>query len=333
MAAEPEIVRLPAPGRLAWMAMLALGVGVGWSGGAGIAGLDDPPAHLFVLLGTGIAFAGAALAVLLHREGPIELRIGPRDLVVAWRRESVPVPLAQIAEVVIEDTQPRGKRVLALRMRDGGVIEIAALHERRATSVADRMRAAVAVAADDQAADAAGAAEASTLRTVRGIADLGAIDAVELEWSAAADGAGFAAALPFVGMAVAAYGIYRAAGGFVVVLAIGFLLVLALGSLVVALKSLGTQRRLRIDARAVVAEHRRGRTALDRREVPVADVVGVDFMSQMHALGAALVVRGETARAHAPLGRLSRPACIALDLAVATAIARRKRAAPIRGKG
>jgi hypothetical protein len=318
--AAPTVVRLHAPGRLGWLVLLALGIGMAWRGGAAFLGAPEPPPMAVALFGIGLAALGAALAVLLHRERPSELHVAPGELVIAAGTERVRVPLAA-GELVVEDSQPPGKRVLALRRRDG-LVEIGRVYERHVPEVIGAVR------GEPEAGDTDPLA---AVRDVRGLSAVRDHGHVELRWSTSMPASAYLAALPFAGAALGVYGLHMAVRGFILLLLVALLVLLALASLAAAVRSIGTAHHLVVDDERLSVERRRGERRIDTRDVPVADVAAVDHRAELHVFDPALLVRRAAGAAPPlvlPLGTLSRAARIGLALALGDELARRRARAP-----
>jgi len=358
---DTELLDLPAPSRLPWIAVMLTGLVLGAIGGR--YALPDirlaDPLHV-MMLGAGLFLCFFGLGILLSRQTPAKLRLSRRALtIVAQGGDEVEVPLSALSGVQVMMDSSNQRRVLALKKSDGGYLELAAVSDAsRAQQLAQTIKRAL-----DRApgGEPPGPSPAARLGRTRSVDWEQAGEKLTLSWSGGPSPRMFTALGPCCGMALIAYGFHLYSGGLGTIVATAFPLALALAFVIFQLVNVGVTQRVIIDGRHLTVERVRFGKAIKRQQVQVTAVGTVDYTHRLNVSGEGLTIRTvrgqerhdealETAQqateeaeddlvagAHVavavmkllgsgiqiPLGRLSLAAKIAVDLTISEDIARR----------
>ena len=325
--------------------------------------LDVADPIVYLVLGAGLFLTFFALLILLTRETASRLRVRAESLVIECSgADSVEVPLAGIAGVhVLTEGQSSG-RVLSLQKRDGGWLELGTLPDgEEAEAIAAPLREALRSAPGSPGTAAAD--PLARLEAIRGVRCGRHGDSVTLAWSAGSPLTAFLFLGPISGMLLITYGFHRYQGGTGTLIAMAFVATVALVLIIFTVVNLGVTQRVRIDGSELSVERLRFGKVLKRQALPIGSVATVDYSHKLSVVGAGLTLRSGKAQmehdqalagvergsgaagadqglaaaalvagalmktlgsgVHVPLGKLSLPAKIALDLAIGDEVARR----------
>jgi hypothetical protein len=334
-------LQLPAPRKGGWLLVLIIGALLFVIGGREVLAADfarpEPELLAYFSLGAGVFLAFFALLLLFNREVASTIVLCNGTLTLVTRGDRVAIPLASLAGVdTLGSTQGDTGHVLALRKKDGGLIELCQFRVGDNVDEVTRVLREAIENPDQVAADSDPIARLEDIDAIH-LARRG--DRVTLEWAAGLTPAMLLALGPCLGMLIIVYGFHRVGPTIGTFVGIGFT---ALFSAVVPLSmlfSIGVRQRVALDGEQVTIERLRfGRVAKVTR-APISSIVNVDYTHQLNTSGAMLTLRTETVPSHdltikaifamlknghqIPMGRLSLAAKIAVDLAIGGEIARR----------
>jgi uncharacterized membrane protein len=296
-------IELPRPARGGWLIMLLVGVALLGLGAADVlaAGprllLSAPEEAAsirevlgYFAAGAGMFLASFSLVVLLNRETAARLELDEeRGLLRVYdsRGADVAVALDAIASVRQMAGDSGSGTVVTLAKKDGGFIELFSVRDGEAARpVVDFVQAAL--QGDPPAAESLDAVD--RLASVRGVRAERDGDALVVSWGARSSFKLLISVGCFLGMAVIGYG-FLLNGQDLVIFFIGFALTLAFVMVAFSLISVGVTQRVRIDRRHLTVERVRLGRAIKSQQVPVFNVVTVDYTHQLNTHGAGISVR------------------------------------------
>ncbi|MEM6789972.1 MAG: hypothetical protein AAF715_20800 [Myxococcota bacterium] len=354
---------VPLRRRAAWVLLAAVGLAGLAFGGLLLAADARAIAHGDASGFGGVAIGGAGLflvgfaALFLIQGGQLTaVRVGAAALTLEGRGgDRVDLPWTEVARVAAFPGQgDTGGWTVTVVKRDGGLLELFPVGARESADDMVGTLEAARVAAREGPAGSPPAPEAY-LEHVAGVTAIRREGGLEFSWAATMPWRQLVFAGPVLGMAMIAFGFHRAQGGWGTLFALGFMGLVA-GLLVVsAVRLRGTQQCIVVDGRAVTIERRRGPTVLESKSVPTFSLIVVDYTHRLNVIGANLNLRTQdaggasasldafaegrapnpldVARAvgallkhgvQVPMGALSLPAKVAIDLALSAEVARRR---------
>lgn len=354
-------IALPTSSRAAWIFLIAVGVLCFLLGALLL--LADLEAFMagasligaFILLGTGLFLSCFGVLVGFNRERVSSLRVNPAAITVEdGSGDRVDIPWTEVERVQGYPAQGDNQGwVVTLNKRDGGLLELLGTKRREdADRIVSEMEEARSNAPDSAATS--GEPE-SHLSHIAGVTATRLGDGLELLWDASVPFRRMLFFGPVLGMALIVFGFHREQGGVGTAIAMAFMGLIGGLLLASTVRLVGIRQRIHVDGRQLTIEKRRGDKTVEQRSVPTFSVVTVDYTHQLTVIGAHLNLRTaqgqdnkdsamdelqgmenpnpvQMAKAFAslmkqgvqiPMGGLSLPAKIAVDLALSAEVARR----------
>jgi len=353
-------IALPKSSRAAWSFLIVAGLLAMLLGGLLLViRFDDflagePMIVTFFLLGAGMFLSCLGFVVGFNRERLSSLRVSPARITLEDRSgDRVSVPWTEIEAVQSYPAQGDNQGwVVVFRKRDGGLLELIGTKRRdeAARIVSDIER-----ARGESTADAEPVSPEGHLEHIAGVSAAREGDSLELSWKASVPLRQLLFLGPIIGMGLIAFGFQREQGGLGTKLAMGFMGLIGGLLLVSTVRLIGVRQRVHVDGRQLTIEKKRGDEVVEQQSVPTFSVVTVDYTHQLTVIGAHLNLRTAEARdnkdsamsqlhemenpnpiqmakafaslmkqgVQIPMGGLSLPAKIAVDLALSAEVARR----------
>ena len=365
MGAAHDTIYLPAPARGGWRLMLVVGLAVVGLGGilafgSITAATPLPSGRSLIVLGIGLFLGSIAMLMLYTREGAasIEVHLDEGTLrLLDDTGNSVDIAAASLLNA-ITPANPNGNsgHIIALQKRDGGVIELAVVGSaEEATELASPLSAAITRLQQEHPERGAGwgakAAANAAVPDIAGVSSSRDGGGLSLRWPAGSPLRSLIGAGCPAGMGLIFMGAGVDDGGTLILLAAGFLFGLAVIIAAAVLINQAVTCHVRVADGKVVVDRLRFSRVIQHQEIPLAEVVAVDYGHQLNATGAALSLRREKlsgaldalsgaddagatfsaalqlmkgmgAGIQVPCGRLSLASKIALDMALSEAVAR-----------
>lgn len=339
---EDQSFELPSRKRAGWWLMIVVGVGLMLLGAVGGAGglfrdsLNQSPVAFFVA-GTGMILAGLGSVVLFRPETAAALHLRPLAGQLTVRSadgSDVSLSLASLARCYARDAEHQ-RQLPVLKKRDGGVIELSSIDD---DEVANDLCHALQVAIDAANDGPDHETPADPIDQLGGCPQLEArrVDGdLELSWRAAPARTFLPWLGPMGGMMCIMVGVVQHRSGLGTMLILGFSVALVGVLLWAMAQQAGVSHRVRMSERHLIVERRVGQKVLATKQIPLVDVLAIDYTHRLDQLGGHLMIRSRPAHdapdaddAHAdyesvPTGRLSLSERIALDLALSEELARR----------
>lgn len=354
-------IALPASSRAAWFFLIGVGL-LSLVFGVLVLVVDrealmagESLIGAFILMGTGLFLSGFGGLVGFNRERLAALRVSTAAITIEdGSGDRVSIPWTEVERVQSYPAQGDNQGwVVTLNKRDGGLLEILATKRREDADriVSDMEEARGEVPTSDPAHDE----PESHLAHIAGVTASRQGDGLELLWDASVPVRRMLFFGPVLGLALIVFGFHREQGGVGTAIAMAF--VGLIGGLLLAstVRLIGIRQRIHVDGRQLTIEKRRGDKAVEQQSVPTFSVVTVDYTHQLTVIGAHLNLRTAEARnnkdsamdelrgmenpnpmqmakafsslmkqgVQIPMGGLSLPAKIAVDLTLSAEIARR----------
>jgi len=354
-------IALPRPHRAAWVVLILAGVVSALLGAlllaADFQALLDGASLIgaFLFLGAGLFLSCFGLLVGFNRERPTAMRVSSAAITLEDASgDRVRIPWTEVERAACLPTQGDDAGwVVALNKRDGGLLELVGSRSREE---AERIVVAMAEARGDETTELEASSPEAHLDHIRGVTAVRAGDGLELSWGATVPRRQLLIFGPVLGMALIIFGFHREQGGLGTLLATAFMGLMAGLVLASIVRLLGVRQRIHVDARQLTIEKRRGKKTVEQTSVPTFSVVTIDYTHQLTVIGAQLNLRTAEARDHhdaamgavtelgedpnpiqlakalsslmkrgvqVPMGSLSLPAKIGVDLALSAEVARR----------
>ncbi|MEM9693542.1 MAG: hypothetical protein AAGA56_13420 [Myxococcota bacterium] len=311
----------------------------------------------FLSLGAGLFLSCFGLMFAVGRERAETMHVDAIALSLTAQDDRVAIPWSEVAEVAALPAPGEGQGwTVTLQKHDGGVLELLGTRDE---DEASRIVREIQAARGDRppAWDQTGQDDPEAYITgVSGVRVERRKDGLEVSWNATMPLRQLLIAGPVGGMALIVFGFHREQGGFGTLLATGFIGLMA-GLLIAAkLRTFGVRQSLHLGPHRVRVERRRRGKVLERKSVATAAITAVDYTHRLNVIGAQLNLRtgrGAEAERQAaaavaglskgegdaknvvqafaslmkqgiqiPMGALSLPAKVAVDLAVSRELAR-----------